>query len=390
MPAPSITSPAAMPRRRLEFLDALRGLAAVYVVFYHMLMLPDPHLVPPRWVERLAMAGGTGVTLFFLVSAFSLYYTMPLRQRDGNPTLSFYLHRFFRIAPLFWFLIAATLVRDVLVFGVGHSAFDIAASATFLFNLLPEGQQGFVWASWTIGVEMLFYAVFPLIYARVRSLGDAIALVAACLLLWLGFQLVLDYLVLPAAWEASMLQWSVLKHLPIFAMGIVVFHVFMRFDATALDGGAYRSTGNALLWVGALGYAALLQGWLPDVFGNAYYWQGVVYGVLFLGLAMAPWRALVNGATRFLGKVSYSIYLNHPTCVYLLIPVYRWIYARSPSLTLSFLACVAVTFAVLLPLSWLTYRFIEEPGIEWGKKVMKRINARRAPQAMRPAEEVAP
>jgi uncharacterized membrane protein len=38
-------------KRRLEFLDALRGLAAVYEVFYHMLLLPDPHLLPPRWVE---------------------------------------------------------------------------------------------------------------------------------------------------------------------------------------------------------------------------------------------------------------------------------------------------------------------------------------------------
>ena len=112
-----------------------------------MLLLPQPNLVPPRWVERFALAGGTGVTLFFIVSSFSLYYTMPLRLREPNPTFSFYLHRFFRIAPLFYFLIVFTLIRDRLIFRTGHSAVDVASSLTFVFNLIPLKQEGFVWAS---------------------------------------------------------------------------------------------------------------------------------------------------------------------------------------------------------------------------------------------------
>ena len=63
--------------RRLEFLDALRGLAAAYVLMYHMVFVAQPNLALPRWVEKVAHAGGSGVTLFFIVSAFSLYYTMP-------------------------------------------------------------------------------------------------------------------------------------------------------------------------------------------------------------------------------------------------------------------------------------------------------------------------
>src|SRR5205085_5138797 len=60
----SEAAPAALPaKRRLEFLDALRGLAAAYVVAYHLLLLPDPHLVAPRWAEGFALSGGTGVTL---------------------------------------------------------------------------------------------------------------------------------------------------------------------------------------------------------------------------------------------------------------------------------------------------------------------------------------
>jgi peptidoglycan/LPS O-acetylase OafA/YrhL len=363
-------------KRRLEFLDALRGLAAAYVIVYHMLLLPNPHLVPPKWAETFALAGGTGVTLFFIVSSFSLYYTMPLRLREKSPTFSFYLHRFFRIAPLFYFLMVATLIRDIFVFHATHGIPEILASALFLFNFIPTHQEGFVWAGWTIGVEMVFYAVFPLIYGRIRKTGDAIAFVFACLLAWMAIQMALDYIVMPDAWRQSILQWSAFKHFPIFAIGIVVYQVFMGLDVDKLHAGGYRSAGNALLLGGIFGFCALLQGWLPAVFGNPYYWQGVIFALLFLGLALAPWRAIVNRGTRFLGKISYSVYLNHTTAILFLTPVLRWYYAHSPSLTVAFLASLATVLAVVLPVSYLTYRFIEEPGINFGKKAAGWFKAR--------------
>lgn len=373
-----LSHPAAFPdhKRRLEFLDALRGLAAVYVVIYHMLLLPQPHLTAPRWVEKFAMAGGTGVTLFFIVSAFSLYYTMPLRLKERNPTFSFYLHRFFRIAPLFYFLIVVTLIRDAWTFGVTHSAVDILSSVAFVFNLIPSGQEGFVWAGWTIGVEMIFYAVFPLIYSRIKSSGHGIALFFGSLMLWLVIQLVLDYMVMPEAWKQSILQWSTFKHFPIFAVGILAYHAYTSFYAKNPDPGTCRSVGTGLLWGGVFGFAALLQGWLPNIFGDSYYWQGLVFGCLFMGLALCPWRMAVNAVTRYLGKISYSIYLNHTTAIFFLAPVYRWIYRQSPSLTLSFLASLMLTFVVVLPVSALTYRFIERPGITMGKILAARLRGR--------------
>lgn len=363
-------------RRRLGFLDSLRGLAAVYVLVYHMLLLPQPNLVPPQWAEKAALAGGTGVTLFFIVSAFSLYYTMSLRLKDPNPTLSFYLHRFFRIAPLFYFLILATMVRDAWKFDVVHPWIDVAASVSFVFNLLPGKQEGFVWASWTIGVEMVFYAIFPLIYARIKSTGNAVAFVFFCLLAWLAIQLALDYLVMSDAWKQSILQWSTFKHFPIFAAGILVYHVYMSMDAGRVHSGDHKGLGNALLWAGFFGYCALLQGWLPNVFGDGYYWQGVVFGCMFMGLALAPWPLIVNPVTAFLGKVSYSIYLTHTTAIFFMSPVYQRIYAQVPSLTLAFLISLLLTLSVVLPISYLTYRFIEEPGISLGRKVASRLMSR--------------
>lgn len=363
-------------KRRLEFLDSLRGLAAVYVLVYHMLLLPQPNLVPPVWAAKFALAGGMGVTLFFIVSAFSLYYTMPLRLKDASPTLSFYLHRFFRIAPLFYFWIAASVVRDLWKFDATHSLLDVASALTFSFNLFPLRQESFVWAGWTIGVEMLFYAIFPLIYRRISDTGSAVALVFICLLVWLAVQLCLDYAVMPEPWKQSIVQWSVLRHMPIFAVGILLFHLFVSSINSGVGADHRGRTGKALLWGGIFALVALLQGWLPNIFGDGYYWQGGVFALIFMGLALYPWRPLVNRATRYLGKISYSVYLSHTTVIFFLSPVYGLLYQRIPSLTGAFLACLLLTLAIVLPISALTYRLIEAPGITLGKKVARKLMTR--------------
>lgn len=250
----------------------------------------------------------------------------------------------------------------------------------FLFNLIPTRQEGFVWVSWTIGVEMLFYAVFPLLYARVKTLGASIALFFAALMLWQVVGLLLDYSVMPEAWKQSILHWNVLRHFPIFAVGIVIYHVFVSLPHAHAPSESATGTGNALVWAGVFGYAALLQGWLPNVFGDSYYWQGLVFACMFMGLALSPWRLVVNRATRFLGKISYSVYLVHTTVIFFLAPVYHWIYRHAPSLTACFLGSLALTLLLVLPLSWLTYRFVEEPGIRLGKRISRRL-ADRAAQA---------
>lgn len=370
--APGAGIPNVHDKTRLHFLDALRGLAAAYVVVYHMALMPQPHLVLPKWVEKFALMGGTGVTLFFIVSAFSLYYTMPLRMARARPMMSFFLHRFFRIAPLFYVMIVVSYFRDLQLFDVSHNFVEVLSVTLFVFNLVPLAQESFVWAGWTIGVEVVFYACFPLVYARVRDQGRAVALCFVTLLLWMGFQLALEYLTVPEEWKASYRQWSALRHFPVFASGIVLYFWF----SSRFSGGGTsqedRGWGDAAFLAGIFLYAALCQGWLPNLLGDLYYLQVVCYSLMFAGLALSPWRVIVNRFTSFLGKISYSLYLFHPTVVYLMIPVYRQVYTSLGGLTVSFLACLLLTFVVLLPLAYLGYRLIELPGMRLGKWAERR------------------
>lgn len=351
---------------RLDFLDALRGLAAFYVIIYHMMLLPEPDLVPPRWLSLVAHNGGMGVTLFFVVSAFSLYYTMPLRQREPMPWASFFIHRFFRIAPLFYLWILLSMVRDKISFDVGHGLGEIVASATFVFNLLPQQQEGFVWAGWTIGIEMAFYAVFPLYYMIAGDRWKSLMLAIWLLIGWIAVKGVLDYFPLETRTRDMFVQWSFIRHLPVFACGAIGYHLLVS------DGKpTHRSPGfgMALSSIGALIYVGLVNGWTPNILGDQYYWQAAAFLLLVLGLGWAPVRVLVNRFTVYLGRISYSLYLNHPTVVFLLAPIYAWIYDRQLGLTLSFIGCFVATIIALIPLSELTYRLVEVPGVKLGKKV---------------------
>jgi len=168
--------------RRLDFLDSLRGLAALYVVVFHMTLVPNPHLEVPHWAQTVVLNGGTAVTLFFVVSAFSLYHTMKAHVDQPGAFRDFYIRRFFRIAPLFYAMLVFTMVRDVIYFGAWHSVWECIKSVAFVFNFFPGSQEGIVWASWTIGVETVFYLVFPILFARFLSFYSLMALCFAALL----------------------------------------------------------------------------------------------------------------------------------------------------------------------------------------------------------------
>jgi peptidoglycan/LPS O-acetylase OafA/YrhL len=345
---------------RLAFLDSLRGIAAAWVVFYHMIFIPVPNVVAPGWAQPWAAIGGVGVTLFFIVSAFSLCYTMPFHQRERRPLRSFYLRRLFRIAPLLYVMLAVTLLRDKFVSGEPHDLASIAESMLFVFNLVPGNQAGIVWASWTVGVEMLFYLFFPLLYLWTGDVYRACLFFLISVAAASAFKLVLDRY---AAGAGDYFQLSVLRHLPIFALGIAAFRFYERFSQRG------NIARNLALLVVAM---VLFQGSamiFETFFHERYYFQGPWFVAALLGLAIFPVPIIVNRLTRFLGKLSYSLYLIHPPLILALIPAYRQVYGWALPLSLKYIIVVVLTFGLLITLAWLAYTLVEAPGIRFGKRI---------------------
>jgi peptidoglycan/LPS O-acetylase OafA/YrhL len=353
--------------RRLDFVDSLRGLAALYVVVYHMMVVPDPHLKVPHWAQLVVFYGATAVALFFVVSAFSLCHTMMAHSGQPGAVRDFYIRRFFRIAPLFYAMLVFTAVRDVLYFGAWHSVWERTKSVLFVFNFFPGSEVGIVWASWTIGVEMVFYLVFPLLFARFRSLPSLLALAFAALLGTVVFHEFVLYLPVPAAIQNSFYQISFFHTFPVFIFGMLCWLIFDRFIT---DHKHSPSIGAALILGSLWAYHALMNGALNVGFPDPYYWPAIIYSALFLGLAILPTPVFANRVSRFAGRISYSIYLLHPPIIVFLIPVYRRIYLIGLPVSASFLLCFGVTLGIVLPASVVTYRWIEAPGMKLGKRLL--------------------
>lgn len=356
----------------------MRGFAILYILLFHVVYIPSPNLDLPPYLGRFASLGGGGVGLFFLLSAFTLSLSRKQRGKEQNGILNFYVRRFFRIVPLFYVWLFVSCLRTTFLFDGYYSWKLIALNIFFGFNFFPGKHEGIVWASWPLPVEMIFYLFFPLLLRGINTLYRAILLICLALLTAAIFQQAISLLNLPETLRDSFFQFSIIRHIPVFAAGMFGFMVFDRFIRVR-KGSDIEAYG--LLIVSIIAYFLLAAFPSKSLFWS-WYLHCAVYLALLLSLALRPFAAFVNPVTTFYGRISYSVYLNHPWVVFLLIPVYRWLYSAPIELFPSFLACFASTLAIVTPISYFTYRFVEVPGRELGGTLIRRLQGRRSTQVV--------
>ncbi len=163
-----------MEKGHVTALDAGRALAIVGVVAVH-LSFQFPNL--PGAVTLLARMGQYGVQLFFVISAITIFMTLEIdHERCGDArhvARRFYIKRFFRIAPLYYAAIAVyglisyaatrSGIERAWILGA-HGPMDVLLNLVFLHAFSPTAINNVVPGGWSIGVEMLFYMIAPLLF----------------------------------------------------------------------------------------------------------------------------------------------------------------------------------------------------------------------------------
>jgi peptidoglycan/LPS O-acetylase OafA/YrhL len=373
--------PAVPPVERLAGLDSLRAYAASAIIVFHMVRMPHVE-APPGFALIINNYFGFGVPLFFVVSAFSLTFGYVERLNTRADIGAFYTRRFARIAPLFYFMLVFQLLCIFFKLGMTRSVDEVVASLTFTFNFIPRYVDGIVPASWSIGVEMVFYFVFPAIMVLARNaIGSICALILA---LFVAAQSYLDFTAAKDHLNENFIYHGFLSAVPYFAFGVLFYHFFAFVRRAAASrpklvrgcwAWALTATGASLVVFLILCSPLYLYFWK---FGLRVLWDSawsIPFGLICVGLALQPIWLLSNRVTRYLGKISFSLYLIHPTIVYYLgeMGVYAAIYQTITfSRLAAFFASLAVTMLIVAGVSSLTYRWIELPGMQLGKKVLNR------------------
>jgi exopolysaccharide production protein ExoZ len=331
--------------RRFEDIQALRGLAALGVLLFHLdgverLFLPTARLLP----EWLAV-GRCGVDLFFAISGA----VMVLGCRHGSVAIKLFLyHRFSRIYPPYWIYTLLSLS----VFLLPQAAFDaqrwedVGLWASLL--LWPGDGRPLLLVGWTLVHEVYFYVVFA------ACLALPSGRLGAGLLLWAAAVAVGDL------WGPSGPLWGV-----VFSPFTLEFigGALAALWVTRRGGGAGRSfmVGALLLLVGfqvVLGDDETAYGVWQRVLAFGVPGVLVVYGALAGEASKGP---VMPRVLCLLGYASYSLYLSH----LLVLAVGRRVWvglwgSGDGSLyfnggALAVLALAALVWAVL------SYRWLEKP-----------------------------
>ncbi len=152
-------------QERLSFLDFLRGIAALAVCFEHAGYRLWPHF--RELTHTYFSFGKFGVTAFFLTSGFVIPYSL----ERGNSLGRFWVSRFFRLYPLYWFSIAVTVI--LLCCGVadvtetdfpGHLVRNVLINLTMFQEYV--GTPNALGLYYTLAMEMAFYIGFSILFLK--------------------------------------------------------------------------------------------------------------------------------------------------------------------------------------------------------------------------------
>jgi len=374
---------------KLGYIDALRGIAALSILVYHIYgtvgTITDwsyPLVVIPERFISLTLAG---IPLFFIISAFTLYLSLDKRADEKRRFLKFYLRRFFRIAPLFYFLLIYVVLEGVILFHESFSWLEFLSNLTFTFNLIPQYAESLFSDGWTVGVEMLFYLVLPLIFIKVNSIGKSVLFFIGIYWLSQEGRALLRTIVGESVMASTNYEFYNLLHWAyIFPVGIICYLIY-KSHLSRIKGEHRKPVAVVMLLISLIILFIFINnlslylklydlyeplGRLTDLTSMSC----IAFVLLILSLSLLPGnRLIVNRFTRFYGTVSYSLYLVHPFLVSPLKPLYVWVYSAIGQADLSLILCVLITRLIVTPISLLTYHFIESPGILWGKRAIARL-----------------
>jgi peptidoglycan/LPS O-acetylase OafA/YrhL len=351
-------------------LDLLRGFAAISVVVYHVIeffswtSFPDSNPVA-LWFR----VGGFSVDLFYVISGLVITLSL-LKQADHDPAgyqKTYLRRRLARIVPLHYLTCLAYVALIVPAILKIPSLPSIALRyLTFTHNWTSSTLGLINGQNWSLGVEVQFYLLLLLAAPLLRRVHPLYLLLVLIPFAWLWRAVAFGYYC--GQFKAWLnMTWFSTTQLPgsldEFAFGIALA-IALHQDRQ----GKLLRFLRSMRWVWPLATALLIQQTMKIYFANGQYWNDPAMVIFWRTMLGASWALLVVSICaindfwfvkltlplRYLGTISYGIYLWHSIVINLLKP---YLTGHPP------LACAA-TLALTILLASLSWHLFEKPMLD--------------------------
>lgn len=291
-----------MQSDRLKYIDALRGIAVLMVIMVHSTELSQIQDFKSM-IKNFIDSGIFGVQLFFIISAFTLFFTFKNHNKSAS---AFYLRRFFRIAPAYYIAI--------LFYSWYYKTWGLGelTNFTFLHSFFPKYINSIVPGGWTIGIEMFFYLFVPLLFKFINTLAKALYfLIFTLLFKVLAFYIIklpnLSYIEI----DGSFVYFWFPNQLPIFALGFILYFYLMAETKPS------KEFYLGILLIAILIIFSIMTG-LP-VFSN-HFIIAAAFTIAIASLKKSMLHLYLEQRLLLLiGKISYSAYLCQYAIIFLIL-----------------------------------------------------------------------
>ncbi|WP_310426691.1 acyltransferase [Chamaesiphon sp. VAR_48_metabat_135_sub] len=369
----------------LEYIDVVRGIAILLVILIHTSKEINGL---PEWIFAIGDYGQMGVQLFFIVSAYTLCFSYTRRKQEDKALISFFIRRFFRIAPLYYLAIIGYFLSEPLTYILAKNRMpysqynfeSIAANILFIHGFVISANNNVVPGGWSIGAEMAFYLVFPMLFTlfswayKQRGMIALYGLVGFSVLLNITIQWTIrEFFLFMEPFQGRMtiesnpfIYWNFINQLPVFLIGMTIFF----------------SHQNRVVVIFSIPIQIEIFIFLTTISVKIFQYKqdlvlmfipvcaGISFGFLLNILQELKYS---NRLLEGIGQVSYSMYIVHFIFALYLAPkaIDKLPKTIDPHLLLlfSFISVTSLTFLVAI----FTQKYIEAPGIRLGKIIISRL-----------------
>lgn len=380
----------------LYALDGLRAVALIFIVMFHTWQqswifanIQLTKTIKLFDLELIQRYGYVAIDIFFVLSGFCLFYPIArdmLGESKFTGWKQFFIKRVRRIYPSYILMLALCLIFPALsytVYNTGNAA-DVAKhfiSHLFFVHTFNNATLGStISTAWTMGIEVQFYVLFPLICIPFRKKPVltfiGMSAVAVALRLWLIGNTNVSSMVIQAITPT---------YFDVFGFGMLCayFVVYARNKIKCIDKLKLCMTViSALCVIAAIGYMYWLKGAsMPDGYSADVYFRFLYRGIFALIIAIFIFTACFsydfwqkkiwgNKFFVFLSSISYTVYLWHQN-IYILLKKINIPYStKSPVMNdrtaMEGMVFICITASLIIGV--LVTKYIEGPIVKYGYK----------------------